>query len=76
MKLTKNKLKEMIREELLNEKGGASLKHIQQLEDTWDNVLDDIATSNLTIDDRKYEQLINQATKVFNKALGILSKIH
>jgi len=76
MKLTKSKLKRIIREELLNEKGGASLKHIEQLEDAWENVLDDIAGSNLTIDDRKYEQLIIQATKVFEKALGILSKIH
>ena len=76
MKLTKTKLKEMIKEELLNESGGTSLDMIKQLEDAWSDVVYDIIDSEPLMDVPKYDKIIKDATKIFHKALGKLSKIN
>ena len=71
--LTKTKLKEIIREELLIE-GGVS-GAVFDLRDKWDETLELIATSGLNMDDKKYERMINNASKLFEKAISILEKI-
>jgi len=76
MKLTKTKLKEIIKEELLNESGGASLDMIEQLEDAWSDVIFDIIDSEPLMDAHKYDKIIKDATKMFHRALGKLSKIN
>ncbi len=73
MKLTKNTLRKIIKEELLNE--GDILGAIFDLRDKWDDILDLTATSDLKIDDKKYERMIGTASKLFEKAISILEKI-